>query len=77
MPSAPVCEPWPTGLMPAVSEGLLKGKKLFIASARGGFYTGNSPTSFLDHQETYLKGVLGFIGLTDVTVIRAEGIDLG
>jgi FMN-dependent NADH-azoreductase len=58
-------------------EGLLKGKKLFIASSRGGFYTGASPTAFLDHQETYLKGVLGFIGLTDVTIIRAEGINLG
>ncbi|HEY0745731.1 MAG TPA: NAD(P)H-dependent oxidoreductase [Steroidobacteraceae bacterium] len=58
-------------------EGLLKGKKLFIASSRGGLYTGDSPTAFLDHHETYLKGVLGFIGLTDVTVIRAEGINLG
>jgi FMN-dependent NADH-azoreductase len=58
-------------------EGLLKGKKLFIASSRGGFYTGDSPTAFLDHQEAYLKGVLGFIGLTYVTVVRAEGINLG
>ena len=58
-------------------ESLLKGKKLFIASSRGGFYTDDSPTAFLDHHETYLKGVLGFIGLTDVTVIRAEGINLG
>jgi FMN-dependent NADH-azoreductase len=58
-------------------EGLVKGKKLFIASAQGGFYTGESPMAFLDHQEAYLRGVLGFIGLTDVTVIRADGINLG
>jgi FMN-dependent NADH-azoreductase len=59
-------------------EGLLpKGKKVFIASTRGGVYTGNSPAAVLEHHESYLKGVLGFIGLTDVTVIRAEGLNLG
>ncbi|QIX97130.1 FMN-dependent NADH-azoreductase [Cedecea sp. FDAARGOS_727] len=59
-------------------EGLLpKGKKVFIASSRGGQYTGDSPVAFLEHQETYLKAVLGFIGLTDVTVIRAEGVSRG
>lgn len=59
-------------------EGLLpKGKKVFIASSRGGVYTGDSPAAFLEHHETYLKGVLGFIGLTDVTVVRAEGLNLG
>lgn len=59
-------------------EGLLpKGKKVFIASSRGGSYTDGSPAAFLDHQETYLKAVLAFIGLTDVTVIRAEGLSSG
>jgi FMN-dependent NADH-azoreductase len=58
-------------------EGLLKAKKLFIASAQGGFYTGESPMAFLDHQEAYLRGVLGFIGLTDITIVRADGINLG
>jgi FMN-dependent NADH-azoreductase len=59
-------------------EGLLPaGKKVFIASTRGGIYTGDSPASALEHHETYLRGVLGFIGLTDVTVIRAEGLNLG
>jgi FMN-dependent NADH-azoreductase len=59
-------------------EGLLpKGKKAFIASARGGFYTPGSPAASLEHHESYLKGALGFIGLDDVTVIRAEGIGLG
>jgi FMN-dependent NADH-azoreductase len=57
----------PVGLVPP-------GKKVFIASARGGAYSEGSPAAFLDHQETYLKSALAFIGLTDVTVIRAEGV---
>lgn len=60
----------PEGLLPA-------GKKVFIASTRGGVYTGDSPAAALEHHESYLRGVLGFIGLTDVTVIRAEGLNLG
>jgi FMN-dependent NADH-azoreductase len=58
-------------------EGLLKGKKAFIASARGNIYTPGSPNTALEHHETYLTGVLGFIGITDVTVVRAEGIAFG
>lgn len=58
-------------------EGLVKGKKVFVASARGGVYTIDSPTASLDYQETYLLTVLAFIGLTDVTIIRAEGLALG
>jgi FMN-dependent NADH-azoreductase len=53
------------------------GKKVFIASSRGGVYTGDSPATSLEHQETYLRGVLSFIGLTNITVIRAEGLNLG
>ena len=58
-------------------EGLVTGKKVFIASTRGGVYTGSSPAAVLDHQESYLRGVLAFIGITDVTVVRAEGLNLG
>ncbi|WAC27113.1 FMN-dependent NADH-azoreductase [Ancylobacter sp. SL191] len=58
-------------------EGLVTGKKVFIASARGGVYSGQSPLAALDHQESYLLAALGFIGLTDVTIIRAEGLALG
>jgi FMN-dependent NADH-azoreductase len=58
-------------------EGLVIGKKVFIASTRGGVYTGDSPAAGLDHQESYLRGVLAFIGLTDLTVVRAEGLNLG
>ena len=59
-------------------EGLLpRGKKVFIASARGGIYSGASPVAALDHQESYLKAALNFIGLTDITIIRAEGLAIG
>lgn len=58
-------------------EGLVKGKKVFVASSRSGVYTGDSPLAPLDHQESYLRVALGFIGLDDVTVIRAEGLAMG
>jgi FMN-dependent NADH-azoreductase len=58
-------------------EGLLKNKKAFIASSRGGVYSAGSPAAALEHQESYLVGLLGFLGVTDVTIVRAEGIALG
>jgi FMN-dependent NADH-azoreductase len=58
-------------------EGLLKGKKAFIASARGGVYSAGSPAAALEHQETYLIGLLAFLGVTDVKVVRAEGMAFG
>jgi FMN-dependent NADH-azoreductase len=58
-------------------EGLLKNKKAFIASARGGVYSAGSPAAALEHQESYLIGLLAFLGVTDVTVVRAEGIAFG
>jgi FMN-dependent NADH-azoreductase len=59
-------------------EGLLsKDKKVFIASSRGNVYSPGSPAAALEHHESYLTGVLAFIGLSDVTVIRAEGLAFG
>lgn len=58
------------GLVPA-------GKTVFIASSRGGEYSEGFPAAPFDHQERYLGDVLGFIGLTDVTIIRAEGVAKG
>jgi FMN-dependent NADH-azoreductase len=58
-------------------EGLLKGKKAFIASARGGVYSAGSPAAALEHQESYLIGLLAFLGVTDVKVVRAEGMAFG
>ena len=59
-------------------ESLLpKGKKVFIASSRGGVYSGESPMAAFEHHESYLKAALSFLGLTDITIIRAEGLALG
>jgi FMN-dependent NADH-azoreductase len=59
------------------AEGLLKNKKVFIASSRGNVYAAGSPAAAFEHHESYLTGVLSFIGLNDVTVIRAEGLAFG
>jgi FMN-dependent NADH-azoreductase len=60
---------------PTGPEGLLpKGKTVIVVSSRGGFYGPESPLGAFDHQEAYLRQALGFIGLTDVTVVRAEGL---
>jgi len=54
-------------------EGLAKGKQVIIASSRGGMYV-EGPFAAFDHQETYLHAVFGFIGVTDLTFVRAEGV---
>lgn len=54
-------------------EGLLQGKKVYVALARGGLYR-NTPA---DSQVPYLKSVLAFLGMTDVEFIYAEGLALG
>lgn len=57
--------------------GLAGGKRVIIASSRGGLYGEGSPTAFLDHQETYLRGFFAFLGIDDVSVVRAEGLAYG
>lgn len=57
-------------------QGLLEGKKAIIASGRGGVYSVGDAAA-LDHQEAYLKTALGFIGITDVEIVRAEGLNMG
>ena len=54
-------------------EGLLKGKRLILVLASGGVYSAG-PAKQLDFQEPYLRAVLGFIGLTDIEVVRVEGV---
>ncbi|WP_116135392.1 FMN-dependent NADH-azoreductase [Trinickia diaoshuihuensis] len=54
-------------------EGLVKGKKAYIVSARGGKYAG-TPN---DSQTPHIKAFLGLIGITDVEFIYAEGLNLG
>jgi FMN-dependent NADH-azoreductase len=53
-------------------EGVLKGKKVAVLTSRGGAYRPGTPTAQYDFQERYLRHILGFIGLTDVTFIHAE-----
>jgi FMN-dependent NADH-azoreductase len=53
-------------------RGVLKDKKVFVVTARGGAYEKGSPTEALDFQVPYLRHVLGATGLTDVTFIHAE-----
>lgn len=57
-------------------QGLAGGKKVIVASSRGGFYGPDTPTAFLDHQESYLRGIFGFFGITDITFVRAEGVNV-
>jgi FMN-dependent NADH-azoreductase len=54
-------------------EGLLKGKKVFVATTRGGKYRDTPADSLVPH----LKTVFSFLGLTDVAFVYAEGLNLG
>jgi FMN-dependent NADH-azoreductase len=54
-------------------EGLLTGKTTYVALARGGAYRGTAA----DSQVPYLKTVLGFLGITNVHFIYAEGLNMG
>jgi FMN-dependent NADH-azoreductase len=58
---------------PGVAKGLLFGKKVFVIEARGGDYT-DLPFSAFDFQEPLLRMLLMFLGLFDVSFIRAEGV---
>lgn len=55
-------------------EGLAGGKRVIVASSRGGFYGQGSAGEAMDFQENYLRAVLGFLGITDVEFVRAEGV---
>jgi FMN-dependent NADH-azoreductase len=57
---------------PNGSEGVLRGKKAVVVTSRGGSFRPGTLTAQYDHQEPYLRHILGFIGLTDVTFIHAE-----
>jgi FMN-dependent NADH-azoreductase len=56
-------------------EGLIKGKKVYIAMASGGVYS-EGPAQAYDFNGPYLKHVFGMIGMTDLKIIRAEGIKI-
>jgi FMN-dependent NADH-azoreductase len=58
-------------------EGLAGNKRLIIAISRGGFYGAGTPAAALEHLETYLRGVFGFIGVANPEFIFADGIQVG
>jgi FMN-dependent NADH-azoreductase len=56
-------------------EGLIRGKKVYVALSTGGIYS-EGPMKQADFVEPYLRFILGFIGLKDVTFLRVEGLAL-
>jgi FMN-dependent NADH-azoreductase len=58
---------------PGVAKGMLFGKKVFVIEARGGDYA-DVPINAFDFQEPLLRTHLGFLGMFDVSFIRAEGV---
>ncbi|RWM26223.1 FMN-dependent NADH-azoreductase [Mesorhizobium sp.] len=57
-------------------KGLVSGKKVYIVLASGGIYSEGAAVQ-MDHAIPYLRSVLAFLGMTDVEVIRVEGVGMG
>ncbi|MDO9400852.1 MAG: NAD(P)H-dependent oxidoreductase [Polaromonas sp.] len=57
--------------------GLATGKTVIVASARGGMYSTSEGGQAMEHQESFLKVIFGFFGITDVRFVRAEGLGMG
>jgi FMN-dependent NADH-azoreductase len=57
-------------------KGLLPGKRVIVIESRGGLYS-EGPAQSIDFQEPYLRHLFAFIGITDVTFVRAEKIGFG
>ncbi len=57
--------------------GLAGGKTVIVASTRGGVYSTSAGGRAMEHQESYLKVIFGFFGISDVRVVRAEGLAKG
>jgi FMN-dependent NADH-azoreductase len=55
-------------------EGLAGGKRVIVAVSRGGVYPPQAP---MDFQESYLRALFGFMGITEIEFVRAEGLNLG
>jgi FMN-dependent NADH-azoreductase len=55
--------------------GLIKDKKVYLAIAQGGIYS-EEPMKSIDNTESYLRTFLGFLGMTDVSVFRADGMSI-
>lgn len=58
-------------------EGLVKNKKMAVITSRGGDYSPGSASNAYDFQEPYLRAIFGFVGITDITFINAQPMDMG
>lgn len=58
-------------------HGLAGGKTVIVASTRGGVYSTSEGGRAMEHQESYLQTVFGFLGITDLRFVRAEGVAMG
>lgn len=56
--------------------GLVEGKRAIVIESRGGFFS-DGPAKAMDSQEPHLRTLLGFMGITDVTFVRAEKLAFG
>jgi FMN-dependent NADH-azoreductase len=61
----------------AGAEGLAGGKRVIVASSRGGSYGAGTPAAAADFQEPYLRQLFAFLGVDDIGFVRAEGVNLG
>ncbi len=62
---------------PQGPEGLVKSKRMFVITSRGGSYETGTPSGAYDFQEPYLKTLFNFIGITDITFLHAQPMDAG
>lgn len=61
---------------PNGAEGLVKNKKMIVATSRGGDYRPGTPAAGWDYEEPYLRTVFGFCGIKDITFINAQPMDM-
>jgi FMN-dependent NADH-azoreductase len=55
-------------------KGLLRGKKATVITSSGGAYRSGSPSAPYNHQEPWIRTILGFIGITDIALVVADGL---
>ena len=61
----------------AGAVGLAGGKRVVLALSRGGVYAPGTPHAANEHQESYLRSVFGFMGITSIETVLAEGVAFG
>ncbi|MFZ4115288.1 MAG: FMN-dependent NADH-azoreductase [Chthoniobacterales bacterium] len=65
------------GVGPNGYEGLVKGRKALVIAAYGGVFSPGSPYAAYNFHEPYLRAIFGFIGVTDIQFIVADGQNIG